>query len=344
MIDSRPPELLQVNGLTIEFMTDSGSIHAVNGATFEVRRGERVAIVGESGSGKSAAALGILRLLPDTARVGGTVIFDGQEVGDAHSDAVRRLRGAGIGMVYQDPFSSLNPVRAIGDQLAEAISAHRRVPPTEVRSLSVSLLTRVGLRDPQAIVRTYPHELSGGMRQRVVIAIAMAGSPRLLIADEPTTALDVTVQAQVLRLLVEATRREGSGLLIISHDLAVVAGVAERLYVMYGGRIVESGPTRELFHRPRHPYTSALLRSVPRLDATRTRLPVIEGQPPVIVGKLEGCPFAPRCSRRIERCGREFPDSVLADSDGGATEDATSRHELACWNPVESVSREAAYV
>jgi oligopeptide/dipeptide ABC transporter ATP-binding protein len=290
--------VLEVRDLHVEFPTDEGVVKAVDGVSFEVGRHEVLGIVGESGSGKTVASLAILGLLPRSARVRGEIRFRGEPLLGADERRLRRIRGNRIAMVFQDALAALNPVYTVGDQIAEAITTHRRLPPAEVRERVVALLDLVGIPSPRERAGQYPHELSGGMRQRAMIAMAIANDPDILIADEPTTALDVTIQAQVLDVLERVQARTESAILLITHDLGVVAGMADRVMVMYAGRQVELAPVDELFYRPRHPYTLGLLASLPRIDrGGGERLYRIEGQPPSLLRVPSGCAFHPRCFR-----------------------------------------------
>jgi len=319
--------LLSVRDLVVRFQTREGQVYAVNGVSFDVRAGETVGLVGESGSGKSVTSLAIMGLLPRySARIAsGQIMFEGKDLTQLDISELRTLRGAEISMVFQDPMSSLNPVLTIGEQVVETIQAHAHVSLAAARERAVEILRSVGIPNAKEQLRRYPHQFSGGMRQRVLIAIALALEPRLLIADEPTTALDVTVQAQVLELLRELTTRLRTALVLISHDLGIMARMAQRVVVMYAGMVVESAPTAELLRRPRHPYTVGLLNSSPRLTGDRPRLQPIEGAPPDLEQPPTGCPFTPRCGWRLPHCATVMPP--LVDSGGG--------HLLACHNPVD---------
>jgi peptide/nickel transport system ATP-binding protein len=327
--------LLEVEDLSVVF-TRRGrrDVRAVDGVTFSVRPGETVGLVGESGSGKSVTSLALMRLLPSRgAHVGGRVTFDGMDLLSLPRDSMRDLRGRDMAMVFQDPMSSLNPVLTVGRQITEVLKRHRGMHGDEARDEAVSLLSRVGIPDPARRFREYPHQLSGGMRQRALIAISLACKPRLLIADEPTTALDVTIQAQILELLRELVVDSGTSLIMITHDLGVIAGLCDSVNVMYSGRIVETASRYELFGQPRHPYTAGLLGSVPRLDASRGQpLRPIPGSPTDTLPWARGCAFQPRCANRIDRCARETPllqvDSARRNADG--------THWLRCFNPVAS--------
>jgi len=301
--------ILSVRALEVDFVGTGRTVPAVRGVDFDVHANEVLGIVGESGSGKSVTSLAIAGLLPPTARVRGSIRLGGVEITTAEHETLRRMRGVDVGMVFQDPTTTLNPVFTIGRQVTEGQIAHGRLRPDEARPRAIELLREVEIPDPAGRVVQYPHQFSGGMRQRAVIAMAMAGRPRLIIADEPTTALDVTVQAQVLALLARRQAETGAAVILITHDLGVIAEMAHRVAVMYGGRIVESGPVEAIFARPRHPYTRALLRSLPQLDGAATRLEPIPGQPPAPANLPPGCPFHPRCvvSGGRERCRIEEP-------------------------------------
>jgi peptide/nickel transport system ATP-binding protein len=318
--------LLAVDDLAVRFATSHGPVDAVNGVSFELDAGETVGLVGESGSGKSVTSLAVMGMLagPHARVTRGRVEFDGVDLLALGRRELRRRRGADLAMVFQDPVASLNPLVRIETQITEALVAHRPMKRSEARSAARQLLERVGIADPDRVLRSHPHRLSGGMCQRVMIAIALALRPRLLIADEPTTALDVTIQAQVLELMRELTRDFGTALMLITHDLGVVAAMTSRVNVMYAGRIVESAPTRALFAAPRHPYTVGLIRSVARSDRARdAALVPIPGQPPDPGVELPGCPFAPRCQWRLDRC-----ETVMPPLTGEAG------HRFACHNPV----------
>jgi peptide/nickel transport system ATP-binding protein len=295
--------LLEVRDLSVSFASDAGDVSAVRSMSYSVRRGEVLGIVGESGSGKSVSSLAVMGLLPPSATVSGSVRFNGEELLDRSDRELSAIRGRKISMVFQDPLSALTPVYTVGDQLAEAILVHQRVDKEAARRRAVELLTLVGIPNPEQRATAFPHEFSGGMRQRVMIAMAMANNPDVIIADEPTTALDVTIQAQILEVLQTARRATGASLILITHDLGVIAGVADRVAVMYAGKLVEVGTVDDVFYRPRMPYTLGLLGSLPRLDDTERRpLTPIEGQPPSLVALPPGCPFAPRCPLRIAKC------------------------------------------
>ena len=316
--------LLDVRDLKIAFSTRHGEINAVNGVSFDVRRGEIVAIVGESGCGKSATALSLLRLIPDPpGRItGGEILFEGNDLRRMSTKDIERVRGNRIAMVFQEPMTSLNPVHTIGRQVGEPLRVHRGASVEEAFHKAAELLGFVNISEPEVRMRNYPHQFSGGMRQRVTIAMGMGCKPDLIIADEPTTALDVTIQAQVLELLRQQVDDNHSALLIITHNLGVVAQYADRVNVMYAGRIVESAQAYELYSDPRHPYTVGLLQSVPRLDQPPTaRLAEIDGLPPDPSNLPVGCAFHPRCPRAIDRCRVQMP----------MLEAVSPTHKRACW-------------
>jgi oligopeptide transport system ATP-binding protein len=321
--------LLQVRNLTTRFNTERGQLTAVDDVSFDIDPGETVAIVGESGSGKSVTALSIMRLIPSPpGRIdSGEAIFAGQDLFKLDDTAMRAVRGNAIAMIFQEPMSSLNPALTVGLQVAEPLNVHKGLPWAKALEHAKELLGRVHIPDAASRLASYPHQYSGGMRQRVMIAMALACQPRLIIADEPTTALDVTVQAQILDLLKELTRETGSSLLLITHDLGVVARYADRVAVMYGGRIVETAPARELYKHPRHPYTLGLMASIPRLDSDAGRpLVPIEGQPPDLAQLPPGCAFSPRCRSATDPCRVSRPPLVrIAD-----------RHLKACFNEVRA--------
>jgi len=305
--------VLSVRGLTVTFTGSGRPVPAVRGIDFEVHANEVLGIVGESGSGKSVTSLAISGLLDETAQVSGSIRLSGVEVTTLDAESLRQMRGRDVGMVFQDPTTTLNPVLPIGRQVIEGQVAHGQVAAGDATARAVELLREVDIPDPQGRVTQFPHQFSGGMRQRVVIAMAMAGRPRLIIADEPTTALDVTVQAQVLSVLAKRQRDTGAAVILITHDLGVVAEVAHRVAVMYGGRIVETASVHEIFRQPRHPYTVGLLRSIPRIDTLDTRLIPIPGQPPGPAQLPAGCSFHPRCPVANARCSAERPVLIVRD-------------------------------
>ncbi|HTZ35116.1 MAG TPA: ABC transporter ATP-binding protein [Stellaceae bacterium] len=327
------PPLLEVRDLHTEFRTGVGVVRAVDGISYTVDPGETVAIVGESGSGKSVGALSILRLIPSPPGrvVDGAVIFAGRDLMTLDEAEMREVRGGEIGMVFQEPMTSLNPVLSIGRQITEMIEQHKGVPRAAAERRAVELLGMVGIADAARRLRQYPHQLSGGMRQRVMIAIALACEPKLIIADEPTTALDVTIQAQILELMQRLTRQLGVALIVITHNLGIVARYANRVNVMYAGRIVETGSAAAIYHQPRHPYTMALLKSVPRLDRPRqARLDPIEGQPPDLTRLGPGCAFRMRCRFAIEACASVSPALEPVGEAVGET-----GHRAACLRSAE---------
>jgi oligopeptide transport system ATP-binding protein len=322
---SEPP-ILEVEGLRVEFWTSRGTIYAVNDISFKVAPGEMMGIVGESGCGKSVTALALLGILPRAGRaVAGSARFGGQDLLQLSDRELRRIRGKEIAMIFQDPMTSLNPVMTIGRQIVEPLETHFGMARRPAMRRAIELLEQVGIPSAKERIHDYPHQFSGGMRQRAMIAMALACEPKLLIADEPTTALDVTIQAQILDLLRKLVAERETALILITHDLGVVAGMCTGIDVMYGGMFMERGTAEHIFKRPRHPYTLGLLESVPRLDYTRrVALRPIKGAPRDMLSFPTGCPFQPRCRYRIERCGLEVPQ--LAEIEPG--------HFIACFNPV----------
>ncbi len=324
--------LLEVSNLKTVFRQGDAVVEAVNGVSFDVRRAETVAIVGESGSGKSITAMSIMGLIPSPPGeiVQGRIVFDGRDLLELDDEQMRQVRGNEIAMIFQEPMSSLNPVLTIGWQLAEPIRIHRRARGrANVWQRCRELLGRVRIAEPERRLAAYPHEFSGGMRQRVMIAMGLACEPKLIIADEPTTALDVTVQAQVLELLRDVTRQTGSSMILITHDLGVVARYADRINVMYAGHIVERGTAADIFRAPKHPYTLGLMRSIPRLDQpVGVRLEPIDGQPPDLAKLPPGCPFSPRCRYAVERCRSERPPMTQV----------SAQHWKACWVDVDAAT------
>jgi oligopeptide transport system ATP-binding protein len=328
--------LLEVQDLKTYFKTKAGRVRAVDGVSFAIKPGEKVAIVGESGCGKSVTALSIMRLVaqPPGEYAGGSIFFDGQDLLDTPESTMRKIRGGKIGMIFQDPMTCLNPTMTVGRQIAEGLRIHLKLSESEARKRAISLLDQVGIPAAAERINSYPHQFSGGMRQRVMIAMALACNPKLLIADEPTTALDVTVQAQILELINGVCSEFGTALILITHDLGVVAGMADRVIVMYAGKVAEEAPTDELFSNPRHPYTVGLLGSVPRLDEKRSdELRTIEGAPPDLLRPPSGCPFMPRCffARGICRTMPSF-DPVAGNL----------AHRKACWVDITN-EKEQAY-
>lgn len=307
-------------------------VHAVGGITYTVETGEAVAIVGESGCGKSVGAMSILRLIPEPPGriVKGEVLFEGRDLLKLSNAEIRDVRGRDIAMIFQEPMTSLNPVFSVGRQLTETLLRHTDMKVSQANERALELLIQVGISDPERRLEQYPHHLSGGMRQRVMIAMALACDPKLIIADEPTTALDVTIQAQILELMKGLSERLGVAQLIITHNLGVVARYAKRVNVMYAGKIVEMGLAKDIYHNPSHPYTLGLLASVPRLDQVRgTKLIPIEGQPPDLARLDEGCAFRPRCRFSTERCAQEIPELKTVSGE----------HQSACWN-IDTLIRE----
>ncbi len=307
-------------------------VHAVGGITYTVETGEAVAIVGESGCGKSVGAMSILRLIPEPPGriVKGEVLFEGRDLLKLSNAEIRDVRGRDIAMIFQEPMTSLNPVFSVGRQLTETLLRHTDMKVSQANERALELLIQVGISDPERRLEQYPHHLSGGMRQRVMIAMALACDPKLIIADEPTTALDVTIQAQILELMKGLSERLGVAQLIITHNLGVVARYAKRVNVMYAGKIVEMGLAKDIYHNPSHPYTLGLLASVPRLDQVRgTKLIPIEGQPPDLARLDEGCAFRPRCRFATERCAQEIPELKTVSGE----------HQSACWN-IDTLVRE----
>jgi oligopeptide/dipeptide ABC transporter ATP-binding protein len=321
------PTLLEVKNLKTHFYTRSGVVKAVDGVTFGLQEGETLGIVGESGSGKSVTALSVMRLIaspPGKILEGSQIIFDGENVLDLAGDELHELRGGKISMIFQDPMTSLNPVFTVGFQISEVVKTHLKLSGKAAEARTLEMMERVRIPDARRRLKSFPHEFSGGMRQRVMIAIALACNPQLLIADEPTTALDVTIQAQILDLMKALSAEFHTAVMLITHDLGVVAGMCDRVVVMYAGNIVEEAPTRQLFAQPAHPYTKALLHSIPRLeDNKKERLTPIKGQPPDLVNLPPGCPFAPRCPKVQARCRVEKP----------ALETVAENQHAACFYP-----------
>lgn len=326
MLDGAKPSVLDVRDLKTVFKTRRGEVHAVNNVSFHLEPGELLGVVGESGSGKSVTMMSLIGLLPmPPAEVrNGQVMFAGKDLLKASDDELRAIRGARIGFIFQDPMTSLNPVFNVGFQVMEPLRKHMGLTKPQARKRAVELLELVGIPDAKRRLKDFPHQFSGGMRQRVMIAIALACDPQVLIADEPTTALDVTIQAQILELVHDLRRKLGMAIVWITHDLGVIAGIADRVLVMYGGQVVEQGPVREIFASPKHPYTRALLGTVPHVRGARAeRLEVIQGQPPMLTGQPTACPFRDRCSEVLARCAQENPWRVSVGAG----------HDVACfWN------------
>lgn len=321
--------LLELKDLAVQFRTDEGVVHAVNGVSLKIEEGETVAIVGESGSGKSVTVLATLKLIPSPPGeiVGGSANFFGRDLIQMESQEINQIRGSQIGMIFQDPLSSLNPVLSIGKQLTESMMLHLKFSQEEANKRAAELLEMVGIPNAKDRLNDYPHQFSGGMRQRVMIAMALSCNPQILIADEPTTALDVTIQAQFVELVKRLRQELGLAIIWITHDLGIVAGLAKRVIVMYGGYFVEEAPVKELYANPLHPYTLGLLKSLPRLDAKEhRRLLSIDGIPPVLYETPTSCPFAPRCAFAVERCRNENPPLELV----------APNHRIACWVDVNT--------
>jgi oligopeptide/dipeptide ABC transporter ATP-binding protein len=324
MADTGMIPLLEVRNLKTYLSTSQGVVKAVDGVSYDVRVGETVALVGESGCGKTMSALSIMRLVPKPqgSIVDGEIRFQGRDLLTLDEEEMRRIRGQEIAMIFQEPMTSLNPVLTIGRQITETFEAHDSVSKDEAKKRALELLQLVGIPDPQRRFSDYPHLLSGGMRQRVMIAIALSCNPKLILADEPTTALDVTIQAQILELMRDLSAKFGVAMMIITHNLGVVARYADRVHVMYAGKVIESADAREIYQNPRHPYTLGLLRSVPRLDQPRkAKLDPIKGQPPDLWNLPGGCSFQPRCKFSVERCAQEVPP----------LREIGSGHQSACW-------------
>ena len=320
--------LLKIDDMSVRFQTPRGNLKAVNNVSIELLAGESLGVVGESGSGKTVLSRATMGLLPGTATRTGTITYEGQDISSLPKDEVRELWGTGMAMIFQDPMTALNPVRRIGSQLTESLTVRLGMNKKDAKEKAVELLKRVRIPDPEAMLRKFPYQLSGGMRQRIMIAIAVSCEPKLLFADEPTTALDVTVQAQVLELLTELRKEANMAMILVTHDLGVVAGHTDKIAVMYAGDVVEYAPTRQLFANMKMPYTEALLKSIPRLETpTGSRLPVIEGRLPDPTKDEPGCPFANRCPYVTDKCRAEKPPLT----DGG------NNHFYRCWFPIGGV-------
>ncbi|MBQ1369254.1 MAG: ABC transporter ATP-binding protein [Firmicutes bacterium] len=315
--------LVDIQNLHLSFFTPAGEVKALNDVTIFLDEGEVLGIVGESGSGKSVTASAIMGITADPGRiVSGTVLFNGHNIGELSEKELRGIRGKEVSMIFQDPMTSLNPVYTIGNQIEESILLHTEKTKAEARERAIELLRLVGINEPEKRIKQYPHELSGGMRQRVMIAIALACEPKLLIADEPTTALDVTIQAQILELIMELKEKLGMAVILITHDLGIVSSMCDRIAVMYAGKVIECGTTDDIFYNPQHEYTKGLLRSVPNLfEEEATRLIAIEGTPVDMLNPPAGCPFAPRCPKCMKICLREMPPY----------HEFTDIHYSACW-------------
>lgn len=332
MDDMNNEVLLKVDDLHTTFFTDAGDVHAVNGISFELTRGKVLGIVGESGSGKSVTAYSILRILTDPGRItDGRILFRGLDIVDMSSQEMRKIRGSKISIIFQDPMTSLNPTFSIGNQLEEAILLHTGRNRREAKARAIEMLTLVGVNEPEKRVDQYPHELSGGMRQRVMIAMALACEPDILIADEPTTALDVTIQAQILELMQQLQKELGMAIILITHDLGVIADMCDEIVVMYGGRICERGTADEIFYNPCHEYTKGLLRSIPSVTGSKERLVPIAGSPIDLLNMPAGCAFAARCDRAMKICMTDIPEEIPINSD----------HLASCWENVREIYEEA---
>ena len=321
--------IIEVSDLCVRIPTRAGIVTPVNSIGFAVNPGEIVGLAGESGSGKSMTALAVMRLQPGAAQVSGRIVFDGQDLMSLPADGMARLRGSSMSMIFQDPLSYLNPVMRVGKQIAEVIHIHRQVSTRDAREQTLGVLRKVGIPSPPRVFDAYPHELSGGMRQRALIAMAIIARPKLIIADEPTTALDVTIQAQIMALLTELCLEIGASLILITHDLGLIAEYCSRAFVMYAGRVIETAAVDSIFYQPKHPYTRALLKSILPVDRKAETFEVIEGSVPQLLDLPPGCAFRPRCKQAFERCAREVP-SLFPAGDG---------QEAACWlDDVRAVS------
>ena len=316
-------KVLEVNYLCTYFQTRWGTVKAVDGVSFDLSRGETLGIVGESGSGKSVTMLSLMQLVPSPPGriVDGEIILDGQDLLQLNDDQMSKIRGSQIALIIQDPMTSLNPVFSIGNQVMEAVKIHQDIPKKSILDMALDVLRKVNIPAAETRIRDYPHQMSGGMRQRVVGAISISCQPSVLIADEPTTSLDVTIQAQYLKLLKELQEEQDLGLIFITHDFGIVAKMCDKVAVMYAGKIVEQGSVRDIFNNPSHPYTEALLKSVPKLEEDVERLYSIEGQPPTLHDLPQGCPFAPRCDYVMDRCREEYPPIL----------EVNEAHSAACW-------------
>lgn len=316
-------KVLEVNNLCTYFQTRWGTVKAVDGVSFDLSRGETLGIVGESGSGKSVTMLSLMQLVPSPPGriVDGEIILDGQDLLQLNDDQMSKIRGSQIALIIQDPMTSLNPVFSIGNQVMEAVKIHQDIPKKSILDRALDVLRKVNIPAAETRIRDYPHQMSGGMRQRVVGAISISCQPSVLIADEPTTSLDVTIQAQYLKLLKELQEEQDLGLIFITHDFGIVAKMCDKVAVMYAGKIVEQGSVRDIFNNPSHPYTEALLKSVPKLEEDVERLYSIEGQPPTLHDLPQGCPFAPRCDYVMDRCREEYPPIL----------EVNEAHSAACW-------------
>ncbi|MEQ2525893.1 ABC transporter ATP-binding protein [Robertmurraya yapensis] len=316
-------KILQVKNLHVSFRTYGGEVKAVRGVTFDLHKGETIAIVGESGCGKSVTAKSIMGLIPNPPGkiTDGKILFKGKDLAKLPDRELRKIRGADISMIFQDPMTALNPTLTIGEQIMEGIIQHHKIARSNARKKALEILELVGIPSPKSRLKQYPHQFSGGMRQRIVIALALICEPEVMIADEPTTALDVTIQAQILDLFRDIQKKTGVSIILITHDLGVVAQVADRVAVMYGGKIIETGTKREIFYEPQHPYTKGLLNSVPRIDIEDAELVPIAGTPPDLFAPPAGCPFVARCGYAMEVCDRIYPTQTLKGNE----------HQVYCW-------------
>ncbi len=315
--------ILKVEELHTHFFTERGEVPAVDGVDLYINPGEVLGVVGESGCGKSVTSLSILKLIPNPPGkiVSGRILLKGQDIVPLKEKEMRKIRGDAVSMIFQEPMTSLNPLFTVGQQIIETVRLHRRLSKKDARTHAVDMLRKVGIPRPEAIIDEYPHQLSGGMRQRVMIAMSISCSPELLIADEPTTALDVTIQAQILDLIRKLNEEQGTAVMLITHDLGVVAEMCQRVAVMYAGKVVEEGCVRDIFKNPLHPYTRGLIQSVPRMGETRERLYSIPGNVPILSAELQGCRFAPRCSHVMEICRQSLPQLKLQEDS----------HSCRCW-------------
>ena len=329
-------KLLEVKNLETRFKARSGYLYAVNGVSFSLEKGEMLGVVGESGCGKSVTMMSLIKLLPPSAQIiNGTVILDGQEISSASKAEMNFIRGTKVGMIFQDPMTSLNPFVKIGIQLTEGIMYHKKLDKEDAMQQAANYLDLVGISNSKERLHEYPHQLSGGMRQRVMIAMALLGEPSLVIADEPTTALDVTIQAQIVELVKGLREKLNTSIIWITHDLSLLAGMVDRIMVMYAGMIVEEAPLDDIYKSPSHPYTIGLLHSIPKVDASHgKRLPSIGGAPPNLYVKATSCPFAPRCTFKIDRCDKENPQLREIP-----TTVPNAHHRIACWVDVDKRSR-----
>jgi oligopeptide/dipeptide ABC transporter, ATP-binding protein, C-terminal domain len=323
--------LLEVENLEINLLTQNGTVKAVRGVSLSLEPKDTLAIVGESGSGKSMMVKGIMKLLPKTGRVAGQVTFDGKDITNLNDRQMRKLNGSEISMIFQDPMTSLNPTMTIGKQIIEILSEHKKMSSRQMKERALEFLGLVGISFPEKRFSQYPHQLSGGMRQRVVIAIALACNPKVLVADEPTTALDVTIQAQILDLMKSLQSRVNTSIILITHNLGVVASIANKVAVMYGGKIVESGLVDEIFYHAQHPYTLGLIASIPKIHETASELKTIPGTPPDLIDPPKGCPFAPRCEKARKVCQQYQPEYTQI----------SSTHRSACWLQHPLVKKQA---